>query len=82
MDTFPQWWIVFIHFHISPTHFFLAKLGVAFSTNTRAELVALWSLLYFAASLGLPSLMVWGNSQVVINWENTKVGLNVLDWVH
>ena len=68
--------------HVSPNHIFLAKLGVGQFTNTRAELVALWSLLYFAASLGLPSLMVWGDSQVVINWENTKVGLNVLDLVH
>ena len=55
---------------------------VALSTNTWVELVALWSLLYFATCLGLPSLMVWEISQVVINWENTKVGLNVLDWVH
>ena len=26
--------------------------------------------------------MVWGDSQVVINWENTNAVLNVLDMVH
>ena len=26
--------------------------------------------------------MAWGESQVVINWENTKASLNVLDLVH
>ena len=55
---------------------------MALSTNNRVELLALWSLLYFAASLGLPFLMVWGDSQVVINWENTNAVLNVLDMVH
>ena len=36
----------------------------------------------FVASLGLPTLMVSGDSQVVINWANSKACLDVVDMVH
>ena len=48
--------------HISSTHFFHARLGCGVSTNTRAELSALWALLIFAKTMGLPSLFVYGVS--------------------
>ena len=36
-------------------------------SNSRAELLALWALLYFAAAISIPTLHVFGDSSVVIN---------------
>ena len=44
--------------------------------------MALWSLLVFVVSLGLPSLSVCGDSQVIINWENLVACLDVVDLDH
>ena len=55
---------------ISSSHFFHAKIGYGKSTNTRVELLALWTLLSFAAYLGIPTLSAFGDSQVIINWVN------------
>ena len=52
---------------------------MAQSTNTRAKLLALWTLLFFAADIGIPSLSIYGDSFVIINWENDNVTLFVLD---
>ena len=41
--------------------------------------MALLSLLVFAVSLGLPTLSVCGESQVIINWENSVACLDVVD---
>ena len=57
-------------------------MGCGVSTNTRAELLALWALLVFADTIGLPSLFVCGDSQVIINWENSIVHLDVVDLDH
>ena len=44
--------------------------------------MALWSLLVFAVSIGLPTLSVCGDSQVIINWENSVACLDVVDLEH
>ena len=62
---------------ISASHFFHGKMGCIISTNTRVELLALSSLLSFAAYVGIPSLTVFGDSQVIINWANQKACLKV-----
>ena len=57
-------------------------MGCEDNTNTRAELLALWSLLVFAASIGLPILHVYGDSMVIINCANFEAGLVVIDLEH
>ena len=52
---------------INPIHSFKIKLGCGNNTNTRAELLALWVLLYFVDGIGIPSLHVYGDSSIVIN---------------
>ena len=47
---------------ISRVHSFHIKLGCSVSTNMRAELLALWVLLYWDHALGLPSLHIFGDS--------------------
>ena len=46
------------------------------------ELLALWALLYFTVAIGIPTLHVFGDSFVVINWENDKAALSALDLVY
>ena len=68
--------------HSSSSHFFHVQMGCGVITNTRAELLALWALLVFADTIGLPSLFVYGDSQVIINWENSVERLDVVDLDH
>ena len=68
--------------HISSSHYFHVQMGCGVSTNTRVELLALWALLVFADTIGLPSLFVCGDSQVIINWENSVARLDAVDLDH
>ena len=34
--------------------------------------MSLWILIYFAEAIGLPSLYIFGDSTVVINWDKKK----------
>ena len=63
---------------IIQSHSFNLKLGCGSNTNSRVELLALWTLLFFAAEIGIPSL-IFGDSSVVINWENEKSALSALE---
>ena len=51
-----------VYLMISKDHFYCIKMGCGQSTNTRAELLALWVLLTFANMLGLPYLHIRGDS--------------------
>ena len=64
---------------IIQSHSFSLKLGCGSNTNSRVELLALWTLLFFAAEIGIPSLHIFGDSSVVINWENEKATLSGLE---
>ena len=54
--------------HLSDSHFLFFSLGCATSTNTRAELLALWDLLAVSKLLGIPLQTIFGDSLVIINW--------------
>ena len=56
--------------HLSDSHFLVFSLGCGTSTNTRAELLALWALLAMSKLLGIPLQTIFGDSQVIINWAN------------
>ena len=69
--------------YISKTHFFHSKFGCGRSTNTIEELLALWGLLFLASTMGLPKLMLFGDSRIIIDWINNMANLQVLeleDW--
>ena len=59
-----------VHLLISQDHYFCFKLGVGISTNTRSELLALWTLLYCAKIMGLPTLHILGDSSIIIKQFN------------
>ena len=52
---------------LNEQHSLSIKLGCGRSTNTRAELLALWASLYIAKDIGLPYLHIFGDSFVIIN---------------
>ena len=62
--------------HLSDSHFLSFSLGCGKSTNTRAELLALWALLAVSKLLGIPLQTIYGDSLVIINWENTISSLD------
>ena len=47
---------------ISENHYLSIKLGCGRITNTRAELLALWALLYVSKEIRFPYLHVFGDS--------------------
>ena len=70
---------------LSNDHHFCFKLGVGPSTNTRSEVLALWTLLYCARHMGFSSLFFHGDSVVIINWFNRRSALTLLSldgWCH
>ena len=60
---------------LNQSHSFFFKMGCGPSTNTRAELLALWALLVSAVSMGLPSQTMCDDSSVIKNWTNSKATL-------
>ena len=67
---------------ISPLHSFSLKLGSRHSTNTKAELLALWAILRVCFLMGLPILMIFGDSMVVISWINQLAALDIPSLMH
>ena len=58
-------------------HIFEMWMGCGCGTNTRAEILALWGLLYFALQKGIFELHVYGDSKVLNDWVNDEVILQV-----
>ena len=56
--------------YLSETHYYSFSVGCGSSTNTRAELLALWSVLRLIYLMGLPIHMIYGDSMVIISWVN------------
>ena len=54
-------------------------MGCRRRANTREELSELWDLLHFVKEIGIPTLHVYGDSYVIINWENDKEALSAID---
>ena len=61
---------------LSEAHTFKFALGVGPCTNTKAELVGLWALLHIAQMMGIPTLKVYGDSSVIINWAKGTASLS------
>jgi ribonuclease HI len=55
---------------LTEQHFFHLRAGLGPSTNNYAEIQALKLLLLFAAEKGVSTLQVFGDSLIIIKWEN------------
>ena len=62
---------------ISETHYLTFSVGVGLGTNTRAELLALWSVLKVSNMMGVPLNQIFGDSMVIISWENKHSALEI-----
>jgi ribonuclease HI len=56
---------------------FRLKLNCGQGTNTRGELLSLWSLLFFADSRNFHQMQILGDSKVIVDWFNHKAQLQV-----
>ena len=55
------------------------KWNCGYGTNTWSELLALWSILHFARSMGIESIQLAGDSRVIVEWFK---GIFHLESVH
>ena len=67
---------------LNESHSFEFAMGVGICTNTKAELMALWALLFVANMMGIPCLNIFGDSTVIINWEKLHASLDPPDLSH
>ena len=67
---------------LNESHSFEFEMGALTCTNTKAELIALWAFLSFTNLMGIPCLNIFGDSTVIVNWENGNVSLNPPDLSH
>ena len=68
-----------VYLLISQDHYTCMKMGVGQSTNTRSELLALWTPLYMAKSYGLPSLHIHG---LLCNYQLCSTGDHLSPLLH
>ena len=66
-----------IYIAISSTHLLAFKIGCG-----RAELLALWTILFVSVEMGIPINHIYGDSSVIINWENKKAVLSSIELNH
>ena len=51
-------------------------------TNTKAELLALWGLLYFAKKMNILDITILRDSKVIIEWEKDVYSLRTMELQH
>ena len=62
--------------YLNESHSFEFALGVGSCSNTKAELVALWALLYVTLLMGIPKMNIFGDIVIIISWAK---GINSLN---
>lgn len=63
-------------------HHLDCSLGVGYGSNTKAELLGLWALLFTSQMMGVPLPHIYGDSQVIINWAKGLSALTPPDLHH
>ena len=58
------------------------KFSVFFGTNTKAELLVIWELLYFAKEKETSLAMILGDSKVIIDWAKSIHEIHILELHH
>jgi ribonuclease HI len=57
---------------------YIIKMNCGSGTNTRAELLALWCILFFACYKKVTRLQLVGDSKVIIDWFTNENNLQVV----
>ena len=61
---------------------FNIKWNCGIGTNTRAELLALWSILHLAKLFGIETIQIIGDSRIIVDWFRGRVMLDSLTLTH
>ena len=61
---------------------YILKMGPGGGTNTKAELLSLWGLLYFSKNKDLLDIKILGDSKVIIEWEKYVYSLRSMELQH
>ena len=51
-------------------------------SNTKAELLALWGLLYFAKTKNITRVKIFGDSKVIVDWAKGLHDLHIIQLNH
>jgi len=62
--------------HLNCSHKFQGWLHLDHCTNNFSELVAVWSLLFWANRRNIKDIRIFGDSRLVIDWLNGKVNIS------
>jgi ribonuclease HI len=63
--------------YINENHHFEVCYTPGRGSNMKAELTAIWALVFLTISLNLRKLQIFGDSQVVVDWINGKTHIQV-----
>ena len=63
-------------------HKFLLRMVVGKGTNTKAKLLSLWGLLWFAQKKNILVLQVLGDSKVIVDFANDAHQVHSLELFH
>ena len=67
---------VSFYLFLNESHSFEFAMEAGTCTNTKAELIALWALLFVTKMMGIPLLNIFCDSAVIINWAKGNAALN------
>ena len=62
---------------INESHWFNLWMGGRQGSNTKFELLGLWGVLFFSKKCGIDSLVIYGDSKIIIEWEKGNFNLQV-----
>ena len=68
--------------YISGEHLYHGWMGINICTNNMAELTALWCLLYWAQTLHIKEMRIFGDSLLIIDWLLGKAVINAHNLTH
>ena len=61
---------------------FRLKLGIGAGTNNKAELLAVWGVLFFAKEKDISSITIFGDSKVIVDWAKDVHSLQTIELHH
>ena len=62
---------------MNDNHFFNLWMGSGIRSTTRAEMMRMWGVLFFADRIGIDSINTFDDLKVLIEWEKGNFSLQV-----
>lgn len=68
--------------YLAPMHSYHLSTAAGMGTNTDAELIALWILLWFAQNSTINTLWIFEDSRCIVKWASNKTKLSSIFLIH